>query len=125
MGQVLLPAAGVLDVKIALRVLKQFYGTTAVSEFGPKKFRILRESMIRGDKLGTHPRDPWSRSYIINQCRRIRQMFKWAASHELADASIYQTLCTMEPPGKGRTVAREGIPIGPVRWMRWMVDPTI
>lgn len=103
-----------LTLKIALRVLKQFYGTTPVSEFGPKKLRIVRESMIRGEKEGPYPRDPWSRSYINHQCRRIRQMFKWAASHELADASIYQALCTMEPLKKGRTVAREGTPIGPV-----------
>ncbi len=103
-----------LTAKVALRILKKFYGSTPVEDFGPLKLRIIRDSMIQGDPEGPYPREPWSRKYINQQCRRIRSVFKWAASHELADVSVYQSLCTVEPLKLGRTTAPEGKPVGPV-----------
>jgi len=101
-------------LKVALRLLRQFYGSTPASRFGPKRLRILRESMICGDATASKPRQPWTRIYINQQTRRIRQMFRWAASHELIPSSISQALATVEPLKRGRSAAREGKRIRPV-----------
>lgn len=70
---------------VALRLLAQMYGRTPAAEFGPTSLRLVREAMIRGE--GGARRKPWTRSYINNQCRRLRQMIRWAASRELIPAT--------------------------------------
>lgn len=95
----------------ALAILRQFYGRTAAIDFGPKKLRLLRDHMIRGD--GSR-RMPWSRKYINSQVQRIRHMFKWAAGHELVPVAVHQSLCTLEPLRRGRCDAREGKKVVPV-----------
>jgi len=101
-------------LRVVLRLLRQHYGTEAASNFGPKKLRALREAMIVGDVNGDPPRQPWSRGYINQQVQRIRRLFRWAASHEMISAEVYQTLDTIEPLKRGRTKAREGRKIKPV-----------
>ena len=100
--------------KIALHLMREYYGESPAVEFGPSKLRLLREEMIRGDASADPPRIPWSRRYINQQMQRIRQMFKWAASHEMLPSSIYETLATIEPLKRGRTKARENEAVGPV-----------
>jgi integrase len=95
----------------ALTILRQFYGRTAAIDFGPKKLRLLRDHMIRGD--GSR-RMPWSRKYINSQVQRIRHMFKWAAGHELVPVAVHQSLCTLEALRRGRCEAREGKKVTPV-----------
>ncbi len=95
----------------ALTLLREFYGRTPAIEFGPKKLRLLRDHMIRGDGSC---RKPWSRKYINSQVQRIRHMFKWAAGQELVPVSVYQSLCTLEPLRRGRCAAREGRKVAPV-----------
>lgn len=97
-----------------LRLVRQYFGRTLAAEFGPKKLRLLREEMIRGDKGAVPPRRPWARKFINSQVQRIRHMFKWAVAHEMVPASVYQALCTLEPLKRGRTAAREGNKVGPV-----------
>ena len=98
----------------ALRLLRRYYGQTSPADFGPKKLRLLREEMIRGDTTADPPRKPWSRKYINSQVQRIRHMFKWAAARELVPASVHQSLCTLEPLKRGRSAARETEKVGPV-----------
>ena len=100
--------------KIALRLVREYFGQSPAIEFGPAKLRLLREEMIRGDAESDPPRIPWSRRYINQQMQRIRQMFKWAASHELLPSSVYEALATIEPLKRGRTDARENEAVGPV-----------
>jgi integrase len=95
----------------ALKLVREFYGRTPASEFGPNKLRLLRDHMIRGDG---DKRKPWARKYINSQVQRIRHMFKWAAAHELVSASVHQALCTLEPLRRGRCEAREGKRVQPV-----------
>lgn len=101
-------------LKVALRMLNKYYGRSPASEFGPSKLRLLRETMIRGDPESDPPRKSWSRVYTNQQTRRLRQMFRWAASHEMIPASVHETLATVEHLKRGRTHAREGEPVGPV-----------
>ena len=98
----------------ALRLLRKYYGELPASDFGPKKLRLLRDEMIRGDEADRPPRKPWSRKYINSQIQRIRHVFKWAAGHELAPASVHQALSTLEPLKRGRCNAREGGKVLPV-----------
>lgn len=101
-------------IRAALRLLRKYFGETAATDFGPKKLRLLREEMIRGDETDDPPRRPWSRKFINAQVQRIRHVFKWAAAHELAPASVHQSLCTLEPLKRGRCAAREGAKVQPV-----------
>ncbi|MFN0135526.1 MAG: tyrosine-type recombinase/integrase [Phycisphaerae bacterium] len=98
----------------AMRLMKKLYGRTPAVEFGPKKLRMLREQMIRGDATEDPPRKPWSRKYINQQVQRIRRIFKWAVAHEMVPAAAHQALCTLEPLKRGRSDARENPKVGPV-----------
>ena len=98
---------------VLMRLMKKFFGRTPAAEFGPKKLRMLRDEMIRGDATEDPPRRPWSRKYINQQVQRIRRIFKWAAAHEMVPATVYQTLRTVEPLKRGRCAAREHPKVGP------------
>lgn len=104
----------VANVKLTIRVLTQMWGTTEAIAFGPNKLRKVREQMIHGDATAKPPRRPWSRPYINVQVQRIISMFKWAASHELMPATVYQQLRTIEPLRKGKSAAYETDPVKPV-----------
>ncbi len=98
----------------ALTLLRHFYGRTPVTDFGPKKLRLLREEMIHGDRTAEPPRKAWSRKYINAQVRRIRHLFKWAAARETAPVSVYEALRTLEPLRRGKCDARETAKVTPV-----------
>jgi len=90
-----------------LRLLRRMDGTTPAASYGPRRLRLIREAMIRGDAEADPPREPWSRPYINSQVKRIRRLFKWAASHEIVPVSVPQALATVESLKRGRTSARE------------------
>lgn len=96
-----------------MRLMKQYFGRTDAAKFGPKKLRILREQMVKGDAKGDRPRKPWTRRYVNQQVQRVRRIFKWAAAHEMVPAGVYQALCTVEPLKRGRCEARETPKVGP------------
>jgi hypothetical protein len=108
-------------ISMALRVLRQLYGTVAAETFGPKSLRIVREAMVRGDSTSTPPRVAWARPHVNKQVHRICAMFKWAAGQELLPVSIYHQLKTLEPLKKGRCNAREPEPVRPVPEL--LIDP--
>lgn len=105
-------------LRVVLRMLRQYHGSEAAEDFGPKKLRALREAMIAGDDMCDPPRPRWSRGYINQQMQRLRRMFRWAASQEMIPASVYQTLDTVEALKRGRTTAREGKKVAPVPQVR-------
>lgn len=100
--------------RVALRMLRRLFGETPAIEFGPNNLRLIRQEMVRGDASADPPRSPWSRGYVNQQIKRLRRMFKWAASHEMVPASIHQQLATVEALKRGRTDARETAPVLPV-----------
>jgi integrase len=89
-------------------VLLQLIGSTPAVEFGPKKLKLVRDEMVRGNLEVEHPRKPWSRKYANGQIQRICAVFKWAASHEMLPASIYEQFKTLPSLKRGRCNAREG-----------------
>ena len=101
-------------IYMALRVLRQFFGTTPAEEFGPNRLRLVRDQMIKGDLTAKTPRKPWSRLTINKAVHQIVAMFKWASSREMLPASVYQHLKTIEPLRRGRSNATETERVRPV-----------
>ena len=99
--------------QVVMVLMRRYYGRTPAAAFGPKKLRMLREEMIRGDQTADPPRKPWSRKYINQQVQRIRRVFKWAVAHEMVAPEVHQALRTLEPLKRGRSEARENPKIGP------------
>ncbi len=89
----------------ALSVVKALYGRSEASTFGPLALKTVREAMIEKD---------WCRLQINKQVDRIKRVFKWAVSEELVPSSVYESLRTVTGLRKGRSKARESLPVRPV-----------
>jgi integrase len=99
------PTSEVDTVRQALRPVKELYGCTMATDFGPLALKACQDRMIaRG----------WARTYINRQVNRVRRMFGWAVSCELLPVTIYQALLTVPGLRQGRTAAKETEPVAPV-----------
>jgi hypothetical protein len=92
-------------IRSAARVVKELFVRESASEFGPLKLQAVQQRMIR---LG------WCRKQINKQCGRIVRMFAWGVSQELVRPEIAQALREVKGLHKGRTEARESLPVLPV-----------
>jgi integrase len=92
-------------IRLALKPVRQFYGTIQVREFGPLALKAIRQKLMESDLV---------RSQINKRVRRIVQMFRWAASDELIPVTVHQALKTVEGLRRGRGDVREGKPVKPV-----------
>ncbi len=108
------PTGTTENIKPMLKLVRQYYGDSLVVDFGPLALKALQSRMIEADN---------SRTYINDQTKRIRRMFKWAASNELIPFEVYQRLTTVDGLRKGRSEARETPQINPVKDA--VVDATI
>lgn len=97
-----------------IKITRQLFGSTPAEAFGPKRLRMVRDAMVRGDPNANPPRVPWSRPHVNKQIRRLAAIFKWAAGQELISISVFQSLKAVESLKRGRTTAREPAPVGPV-----------
>ena len=95
------------NLRGAVRPFAETYGGTPAERFGPKLLKAYRATLV--DK-------GLSRDYINGQIRRIRQMFRWAASEERVSASVYEALKTVDGLRKGRSEAKEKASVKPVDW---------
>jgi integrase len=93
------------NIKYAIRPLRQLYGRTLVKDFGPLALKALQVRMID---------DGLSRGVINSRIGKVKRMFRWAVSEELAPASLDHSLNTVMGLQKGRTKARESEPVEPV-----------
>jgi integrase len=69
-----------------IRLLRERHGDDRPRDFGPLALRALIEEM---------PSHGWNRRYANDHIGRIKRIFKWAASQELVDHSVYQRLLTV------------------------------
>jgi integrase len=99
------PTSEVDSIRQALKPVRRLYDHTAAKDFGPLALRAVRDEMIK---------QGWARSYINRQINRVKRAFRWAASHQLLNQSVYASLCTVEGLRRGRTDARETAKIAPV-----------
>jgi integrase len=94
-----------ITVRCALRPLVNRFGSLPVTQFGPKKLKVVREDMIA---LG------WTRYTINKAVSIVKRCFTWCASEELVPANIAMAVKTVAGLQRDRTAAREKDPIGPV-----------
>jgi len=99
------PSPFLTTIRLALRHLRKVYGPTLVRDFGPLALRAMQERFVRGGH---------SRSYVNKLCAVLCRMFKWGVSLELVPVTVHQALTAVPGLRKGRTAAREPVPVRPV-----------
>lgn len=92
-------------IRLALRPLRDLYGRTIASEFGPLKLKAVRQRMLD---------ESLTRTGINQRIDRIKRAFKWAVSEELIPAAVYEGLRSVSGLRRGRCEARESPPVRPV-----------
>jgi hypothetical protein len=99
------PTHEVNNIRQALRVLRELYGTLIANDFGPLKLQVVRQAMIdRG----------WSRGNINRAVRRVVLCFQWACQNELIKPDIFHGLKCVKGLQQGRSEAREADKVKPV-----------
>ncbi|MCA8994174.1 MAG: hypothetical protein KDA88_19495 [Planctomycetaceae bacterium] len=94
-----------VEMRIALKPVRELYGDTPACDFGPLKLQAVRQKMID---------DGLSRGVINNRINRIRRFFKWSVAEELVPPSVMEGLRAVAGLKRGRTNAREAKPVQPV-----------
>ena len=99
----------------AIRPLKLLYGAEPVRDFGPLKLQTIQSMLAkgyhdpkRGDVAGL------ARGVVNGRVARIKRMFRWAVSQEMAPPSLAHALDAVRGLQRGRTDARETAPVMPV-----------
>jgi integrase len=108
--------SGLHTARMAVKPLLRL-GDLAAADYGPKALRRLMEELEQEpsrhkDKSGRAL--PAFRTTINAKVKAIWRIFKWAASEELLDVTVYQKLKTVQLLQMGRTIARESVSVKPV-----------
>jgi integrase len=93
------------EIKQAVRLLKERYGHTRATDFGPLALKALQAHLV-GAGL--------SRRSVNGRVQWIRRIFRWAVSEEMIPPAVLQGLETVEGLRKGRTTAPDHAPIQPI-----------
>ena len=88
----------------AARALRPF-DDTAAATFGPKKLGMIRDAEAAAGR---------PRVGCNALVKSVRRLFQWAESQELVPRGTHNSLKTVEPLRKGRTIAPELPPVKPV-----------
>lgn len=80
----------------AIELLLAVAGSRTAAEFGPRALAEVRERMVA---------KRWTREHVNAQVRRVRRVFRWAESVELAPAGKWHQLRTLEGLKAGKTTA--------------------
>ena len=99
------PTRSLDNIRYALRPLREIYGHTLVADFGPLALKSIQRTMIERNV---------SRRVINSRIGKIKRVFKWAVSEQLAPAGTFHALQTVAGIQRGRTEARETPPVRPV-----------
>jgi integrase len=138
------PTSQLERLRLALRPVRQLYGHTLVTDFGPKSLKAVRGEMLRtpcgfckgtgmfpepkGGRLNRRSGNAtpvcgrcqgkgergWARRHVNSCIGCVKRMFKWGVAEELIPPSVYHGLLAVEGLRKGRTGARETRKIRPV-----------
>jgi len=99
------PTSEVDNIRQALRFLRRLYGSTPAGDFGPQGLKLVRQAMVDSGRC---------RSLVNKDVNRVQAMFRWAVEHDVLAVTVYQTLLAVAALRKGRSEAREAVPVGPV-----------
>jgi integrase len=103
------PTSELDDLKRVIKEVKRLYADLAVADFSPLKFKAVRQQWIdRG----------LARSTVNKNAGRVKHIFKWAVSEELAPPSVAHALASVEGLRKGRCDCPEPSPVPPVEIAR-------
>jgi integrase len=99
------------NIRLALKPLNERHGDLPVRQFGPLLLKAHRERMLnQKTPTGETP----TRGVINERVRIIRQVFEWGVSEELVPETVYRALMTVAGLQKGRSRAREPMPVGSI-----------
>lgn len=90
------------SIRYAIKPLQQRYGRTFVREFGPLALKAIQQEMVKSGL---------SRGVINSRIGKIKRIFRWAVSEQLAPPSLVVSLGTVTGLQQGRTAAREMAPV--------------
>jgi hypothetical protein len=85
-------------VKRSLGVVRDLYGAIRARDFGPVALAAVRQRMI---DFG------WCRRVVNQRVDCVKRAWKWAVSHELIPAGVYEALRALPGLRRGRTAAPE------------------
>jgi integrase len=88
----------VVHLKSICRMMRSLCGTLPAKNFGPKRFKELRELMIGAG---------WSRGYIRDQCGRVKRMIAWGVSEEILPPHARHALDAVSGLAEGEAGVRE------------------
>jgi integrase len=98
------PTREIENVRLAVRPWRQTFGHTAVVDFGPKRFKALRDDLVKSGL---------SRGVINQRMGVVKRVVGWAVSEELLPATVAHALREVDGLKRGRTEAREPEPVEP------------
>lgn len=99
------PTGELDNIRDALRLFTELFGSRRVATFGPRQLRNVRDAMVASGLCRT----------VVNaRVNRIRRMFKWGVAHDKVESATLQALQAVESLRQGRSPAREADPVGPV-----------
>jgi integrase len=99
------PTSEIHNLRQVVRVTRELYGLTPVREFGPLALKAIQRRWID---------DGLARRVINGRVARVRHIFKWGMGEQLVAPEVYTGLTAVVGLRKGRTLAREPEPVGPV-----------
>ena len=92
-------------MKSATKPVRELYGDTPATEFGPLALKAVRQKMIEAGLC---------RGLVNRRTDRVKRVFKWAVAEELVPVATYEALRTLAGLRRGRTELRESEPVKPV-----------
>lgn len=99
------PGREYVAMEAVTRPLVQYYSRERVVDFGPLSLKAIRQRWVE-QKL--------TRNSVNQRVNRIRRIFKWGVENELVPAMTLHALQAVAPLKRGRTEAKESVPVKPV-----------
>jgi integrase len=99
------PTSELVNVKRAIRVLRECYAALPVRQFSPLKLKACRDRLIA---------DGLCRSNVTRYQSIITRIIAYGVENELVPGETWHALKAVKPLQRGRSEARETDPIGPV-----------
>jgi integrase len=94
-----------VNVKRALRALRETYASLPARDFSPLKLQAVRQHLID---------DGLARTNVNRYARMVVHIFSWATEREMIPPSVVHGLREVRPLQRGRSAAPETEPVGPV-----------
>lgn len=91
-------------IKQAVRPLKELYGSSRATAFGPLSLKAVRQRMIESGL---------ARKTINFRIGTIKRLIKWATENELIPAAVFHGVQAVDGLRYGRSDAKETAPVKP------------